>query len=220
MKKEQKVYLVVAVLGLLLAIGGVLYFKNYKKIDNVDVSSTKDQNQESNSEIDDSNNIVTDKAGTEEFNKYITDARTAFINKDYAKSLADYNKALGIFKADTVYAGMYTVYTAQGDWTNALSVLDKAIALKPSFTDYWIWKIGLLDEKTSTSFTDLKKVYNDALTKVDAKTKINIVTYFAGVAEDNNEIDESISLWQYAKILFPDNSLVFQAEIDRLNKLQ
>jgi hypothetical protein len=88
----------------------------------------------------------------------------------------------------------------------------------PGSTDYWSWKIELLDQKTNTSYEDLKLIYEEGLSKVDQKTKVNLVTRFAMVAEINDEKADAISFWEYAKTLFPANNKIYQSEIDRLSK--
>lgn len=134
------------------------------------------------------------------------------------KSLSYYSEALGLQKRDVVYTGMYTVYLAQENWMKALEMLNKAIELAPVYPDYWSWKIELLDQKTNTSYEDLKLIYEEGLSKVDQKTKVNLVTRFAMVAEINDEKADAISFWEYAKTLFPANNKIYQSEIDRLSK--
>lgn len=205
------------IIGLLIVFGSVYIYKN--KHENVDISSQNTTGIEGSSTEKDESTQINTSGGTnnEDFNTYITKARTEFVNKNYSESLSNYNNALSIMKSDVVYAGMYTVYTAENNWTEALTVLNKAIELKPSFTDYWIWKIGLLNEKMNTSFPDLKKIYDQAIIKVDNKTKINLITYFANVAEDSGEKEIAIDLWKEAQSIFPDNSFAYQKEIDRLS---
>lgn len=150
------------------------------------------------------------------FNAAMNAARKAFGQKDYASSLKYYQEALSYRNSDTVFAGMYTVFTAQQDWKRAAAAVDGAIAANPLFVDYWKWKIGLMDERTAASYADLKKVYEEGLGKVDAKYKVNLVTYFAGVSESNLEKAEAVKLWQYAETVYPQNNAVYQAEIARI----
>ena len=156
-------------------------------------------------------------------------ARTSFRNKAYLQSIVYYKQALTLQNTDTPYSGLFIVYGAQGDWVNAQKVLDSAIKINPLFVDYWISKLTVLDEKTSATYQELKNVYNEGLSKVDPKTKINLVTYFArlaearakraGIAENNGQITDAITAWTYAKQLFPENSSIYQGEIERLQNM-
>jgi hypothetical protein len=51
---------------------------------------------------------------------------------------------------------------------------------------------------------------------VNSQTKVNLVTQFARIAESNGERKEAIDLWTYAKTVYPENSSVYQQEIDRI----
>ena len=46
------------------------------------------------------------------------------------------------------------------------------------------------------------------------------MTQFAGIAENNWQTSEAISVWEYAKHLYPQNNAIYQAEIDRLRAMQ
>jgi len=154
------------------------------------------------------------------WNTAMDNARTAFGKGEYDKSIAFYNEALSYNKTDTVYSGLFVVYSAQNNIDQARIAIETAIKLNPLFTEYWKSKLAMLDEKTNVSYQDLKNIYTEGLLKVNPKTKIDLVTYFAGMAERNGEKSDAISLWEYAKNLYPANTSIYQAEVDRLNKLQ
>lgn len=226
---QQKInYLITGFIVLLLVILGIFYYQKNKKATLVPNNVPNSPLEESpKGEVD--NNTSTPaqtpplKRGTTaeinvKFNTAMANARTAFINKDYPQAIVYYNQALSYNKVDTVYAGLFTAYGAQGDWVKAQSAIDSAIKLKPTFTDYWVSKLTVLDEKTPASYQDLKNVYNEGLLKVNPETKIDLITYFATAAEKNGQISDAISLWTYAKTLYPQNSSIYQAEIDRLQK--
>jgi tetratricopeptide (TPR) repeat protein len=152
------------------------------------------------------------------FNLAMADARSAFARGDYVGAVAHYNKALAIQKSDFAYAGIYTVRTAQGDWTGAMIALDQAISVSPTNTDYWVWKLQILDEKMGTSFAEQKKVYEEGLIKTNPKTRVNLVTNFARIVETNGDDAYAVSLWQKAIELYPQNKDTYQSEIDRLEQ--
>lgn len=157
-----------------------------------------------------------DAIAVSNFDAAMKNARNAFLARDYKNAIKQYNQALRFKNDDTAYAGLFLVYGAQNDWKNARISIDKAIALAPANTDYYKWKIGMLDEKTDADYEALKAVYLDAIPKLNIKTKINLMTYFAGIAESNGQKQDAISFWQSAIETYPQNKAIYQAEIDRL----
>lgn len=156
---------------------------------------------------------------SEKYNTAIENARTAFVNKDYKGSVKFYKEAIKYRKEDhTAYAGLYVTYGAEEKWDLAMSSLDKAIELYPTSSDYWKWKMQLMDEKTDATYEELLAVLEKAFLEVEPKTKVNLVTYFAGVAEKEQKIDEAIAYWEQAKTLNPERKDIFQQEINRLKK--
>jgi len=153
------------------------------------------------------------------FDTALKNGSDAFLLGNYDQAISFYNQALAYQKSDVVYIRLYTVYNVQNDIPKAMSALESAIKVKPSFTDYWVTKIAFLDEKTSSTFLDLKKVYQEGLAKSDPKTKVNLVTSFAVVAEHNSQYSEAIALWEYAKVLYPNRQEMYQTEINRLKSL-
>lgn len=152
----------------------------------------------------------------QQFDAAMANASKAFVQGNYSTALKYYNEALSYKKSDLVYAGMFNVYSAQKDWLKAEETINKALALDATYTEYWKWKLILLDEKTDATFAELKKIYAEGLTKGNPKNKINLVTYFAGIAESNNEKTEAVALWEEAIRLNPVKESIYQAEIDRL----
>jgi tetratricopeptide (TPR) repeat protein len=150
------------------------------------------------------------------FNTLLANGAKAFTSKNYAEALKNYNEALTLSDSDVVYIRLHSVYSAQGNNTKALEMLNIAISKNPAYTDYWNTKLTFLDEKTDSSFADLQAVYQEGLTKVDSRTKINLVTHFARIAESAGNYAEAISIFEYAKTVYPQNAKVYQAEIDRL----
>lgn len=153
----------------------------------------------------------------QKFNDLMTNGSKAFLAKNYTEAIRIYNEALVLSPSDVVYIRLFEIYNIQGNVVQAQYMLNMAIVKNPSYTDYWNTKLVYLDEKTDTSFVDLKKIYNDGLVKVNIETKINLVTTFARIAESNKEYTEAIALFNYAKQENPENSSIYQQEIDRLN---
>ncbi|OGI88400.1 hypothetical protein A2995_00880 [Candidatus Nomurabacteria bacterium RIFCSPLOWO2_01_FULL_33_24] len=175
-------------------------------------------NQDNLGEIGEETSTASLSANEERFSFAMNNASKAFGKGEYDQAISYYNEALsqGSSKEDIVYAGLSTVYTAQNNIEQARIAIDKAIKFNPLYTEYWIWKLGLLDEKANLSFADLKRIYEEGLEKCDSRTKINLVTSFARLAENNEENDEAISAWEDAKEIYPLNKAIYQEEIDRL----
>lgn len=231
-----------SIAGLLLIIGGVIYYnKKEKTIEPVETNTpVKEEN------ITEENTVMTpepelteeevlqnkvNKVNTEElkaqeaakkakWNTAMNNARTAFGKGEYYQSVAFYNEALSYYNTDTGYFGLFFVYLAQNDIDRARVAIDASIKLNPFITEYWVSKLGMLDDKTNVSFLDLKKVYQEGLVKIDVKTKVNLVTFFAKIAESNKEYEDAIAAWKYAQELYPQNSSIYQVEIDHLSKIQ
>jgi tetratricopeptide (TPR) repeat protein len=221
MKRTITIVIIVAIL-----LGAGIYFYKTSQKNTTPVTSTESNQVAAEDAVSADPTIDAtegDKPGTvagestdSKFNKAMTLARKAFVASHFNEALDQYKKALKYDEDDTAYAGLYTVYAAQGKWVEALSMLDKAIALSVTNTDYYKWKIGLMDEKSDASFGSLRAVYEQALPVVDEKTKINLVTYFAGVAERNGEKSYAITYWKNASSIHPENKTVYQTEIERL----
>ncbi len=221
-EKIKKSVIIGGIILVVLILVGSFYFK--KTIKN---EEEKNIEGEQNSLVKEDDAVIANESKSQEtpvdaeakFNGAMLRAQTSFQKKEYARAISFYKEALIYKKSDVVYAGLYTVYSAQLDLIKAQDAIAAAIKLQPSYTDYWNWKIDLLDEKTIMSYQNLKTIYSEALSKVDSRTKINLVTHFARIAENNNEKDEAIALWKYAIEIYPSNSTIYQSEIDRLEQV-
>ncbi|OGI84398.1 hypothetical protein A3A92_02255 [Candidatus Nomurabacteria bacterium RIFCSPLOWO2_01_FULL_37_49] len=234
---KQTKSLIISIIVIVLIVGGIFYYQKNKRV----VAPAENENP--NTSTLEENLIPTPEPEAEEllqkkvneanaqelkaqasvkkaqWNNAMNNARTAFGRGEYDKALVFYNEALSYEKTDTVYSGLFVVFSAQNNIDQARVAIDAAIKLNPLFTQYWKDKLSLLNDKTNVSYQDLKNVYSEGLLKVDPKTKIDLVTYFAGVAERNGQKVDAISLWEYAKNLYPQNSIIYQGEIDRLQNM-
>jgi|SRR3989344_1676184 len=226
MTQEQR-NLIISVVAIALVVGGIFYFQGRSLKEPPQGPSLENPAPAPEPTAEELLQQKVNKANAEElkmqeavrkakWNTAMDNARAAFGKGEYDKSIAFYNEALSYKKTDTVYSGLFVVYSAQNNIDQARVAIEAAIKLNPLFTEYWKSKLAMLDEKTNVSYQDLQTIYSEGLLKVDPKTKIDLVTYFAGIAERNGQISDAISLWEYAKNLYPQNVLIYQAEIDRL----
>jgi tetratricopeptide (TPR) repeat protein len=230
MTSKQTKIIIIASLAIVLIAAGWFYYNKQQNstLSHVENNANISENDENKSNSNESSESVGKSSinsgdGTSvqithsaEFDTAMKNGSKAFQAGNYTQAIKYYNEALSYRDSDVVYARLFSIYLAQNNTSKAKAAIDAAIKLNPAYTDYWNSKIGLLDEKTNSSYQDLKNVYNEGLSKVNPKTKINLITYFATIAESNGEISDSISLWQYAQNLYPENRSVYQAEIDRL----
>lgn len=225
MNKKQYIIITIIVLVVIL-IGLGFYFKtNIQKMFSTqtdeDIINILQEPKPLEVNPDTSKSETPESPTTADINKFtqsMINARSAYNKKDYGTALRYYNEALIAKNSDVPYSGMYNVYLSEGNWVKAREVIDQAIKLNPLNAEYWKSKLTLLDEKTNTSFLELKKIYEEGLLKIDPRTKADLITHFALIAENNNEKTEAIALWQEAIKVYPDNKAMYQAEIDRLKQ--
>ncbi len=223
LNKDKTRNIIITVVVLILVVGGIFYYKISQK-NTTEVSGEKQEAEiinENKSILEENTNIPNNNpqiisVDKTKFDTLLQNGSKAFMDKNYSLAIKIYNEALVLDDSHIVYIRLYGVYNAQGEIKKAEDVLNKAIAKNPSYTDYWITKLLFLDEKMDMSFADLKMVYDDGMKKVDSRTKVNLVTVFARIAENKNEKQEAIMLWQKAIELHPENKDIYQAEIDRL----
>ena len=217
---KQTKSLIISIIVIVLIVGGIFYYQKNKRV----VAPAENENP--NTSTLEENLIPTPEPEAEELlQKKVNEANAQELKAQASVKKAQwnnamYNEALSYEKTDTVYSGLFVVFSAQNNIDQARVAIDAAIKLNPLFTQYWKDKLSLLNDKTNVSYQDLKNVYSEGLLKVDPKTKIDLVTYFAGVAERNGQKVDAISLWEYAKNLYPQNSIIYQGEIDRLQNMQ
>lgn len=232
MNKRKITYTVIILTVVAFLVAGVIYYYKHGKILKDETSETSEtvsgENILPDADTAQSNTTQSNTASVSSaeavnkanFNASMKNATTAFAATNYTAAIKYYNQAIKYIKSDSAYAGLFTVYGAQNKWKDAKIALDKAIEINPSYTDYRKWQIGMLGEKFGMQYDGLKTTYEKSLALVDSKTKVNLVTYFAGVAERNYQKADAISYWQYAISIFPANTAIYQSEIDRLNAIK
>ncbi len=219
--QEQKRTIIIVVVAVLLVVGGIFYTESKNKVDQdikdviVD-GEVIEAGKGAEAEVDANKPVVASDPNKAKFDQALINASSATIAGNHVQSIVYLNQALTYKNSDVVYARLYEAYNRQGNTAEALKAINKAIELNSDYTDYWNTKIVFMDEKTNASYAELKAVYNAGLAKVDTTTKINLVTSFASVSGRGGQIDEAISLWEYAKNLYPARAAMYQAEIDAL----
>ncbi len=224
--------IVIGVIAAVLIVGGFFYYKSIKNPDIEEKTTGLPESTENNGAAGGEEALEPSSSGANDpqirivappekakFDTAMSNGNKAFLSGNYSQAIVYYSEALTYNKTDVVHARLFAAYSAQNDTIKAQTAIDTAISLNPKYTDYWNYKLIFMDQKTDASYSDLKKIYTEALSKVDSKNKVNLVTHFAEIAESNGQKSEAISLWEYAKNLYPANTALYQAEIDRLRAL-
>jgi tetratricopeptide (TPR) repeat protein len=219
-QKSKKVFYIIVGLLVIFLFGFVLKTKNTNnKEELVDNSNTTTEQKEENKDI-----LAVPSTGVntlenlQQFNNAMNNATASSVKNDYNKAISYYDEALTYKKSDIAYAGLYTMYLNQKNWTKALDSIDQAISINPTVSDYWKWKILVMDEGLHYGFSSLRNVYELGYPKVKSEQKINLVTNFARLSENKGENQYSINLWQKAIELNPGSKTIYQSEIDRISK--
>lgn len=219
MQESKLQVLVGAVILLLAIIGGIYVYVGPNEIANY-FSDKKDAIVAwYNNEPYINTRNLSDDEKLSKYNEAMNVARQKFNDKKYNEARWAYLEAKLYMETEGVYAGLYTVYTAQEDWVSANFAVDQAIRVKELNADYWKWKLSLRDERFEDSFEELDKIYTDAQNKIDPRQRINLATHFARIAEGNGKISRAIELLEDAKEWAPDFADTYQQEIDRLEGL-
>lgn len=195
----------------LLVLAGAVYL-----IWNQVIHKEPAQNANSSIKVEENNIPGTE---TPEFNDKMREAQTAFGKGEYDRSIELYQEALKLVNSDKPYSGMYISYTAKKDWKSAETALNRAIAINERNHDYRKWKLSLLSEFTDTSFGELKNLYDEAMPKIDPRGRTDLTAHFARIAEKMGRQSVALELWKKAKELGPEGAVIYQKEIDRLEKL-
>ena len=89
------------------------------------------------------------------------------------------------------YTGMYSVASSAGKWNKALNSLEKAIALDELNTDYHIWKLEILEEKTKASNDTLMEEYEKAIDSVVTKDilKLNYSEFLERISNKEKALE-------------------------------
>ena len=163
---------------------------------------------------------VASSADIASYNQAMSDAQKAFGKGDNKTAIRGYTNAIRYSNTDVAHAGLYVTYSSMQRWSDAFRELNKAIDLNPLNSDYWRWKMTLVSERVGQTYQAVKAVYEDSLKKVDPKTKVNVVTHFAGMAEKYGNKADAVGAWQLAIALLPEKTSVYQAEINSLMATQ
>lgn len=134
---------------------------------------------------------------------------------EYKTSLEWLNKAVNIFPDKPLaYGQTGEVQRLMKDYDKATENFRKALALTPENANLWA---ALIDTyKVSNTYTaqGMKDLYEEALSKTNSS--INIVTLYAQFLQTNNDLPGAVKYWKIAIEKNPQDSALYQAEIDKI----
>ncbi|OGE75591.1 MAG: hypothetical protein A3I07_02760 [Candidatus Doudnabacteria bacterium RIFCSPLOWO2_02_FULL_42_9] len=157
----------------------------------------------------------------EKYEAYIVIGNQKYGLGQLGKAKEDYLKAerYNVENQAGVYTLLYQVELEMQDYESAKEHILKALELGAGTPDIWIKYITLMKEYFNANSEQLDKIFQDALAAVPDKTEIDIVTRYAQFLEETRNLKDAIGYWQKAIELFPLRKSLYQAEIDRLEKL-
>lgn len=231
-KKNIIAVVVIIVLLAAMAVGFWKYQKNYsqKSLPSGLVLADKQRNF-----TPDQRKIYTDKIvkakdylttlnpkqanfSNEQFNTYVFIGQQYHGLGEFQKAKEYYDKALAIRPTDEqATVGLSMVLIEAGEKDVAATLLQKALENNPKNYDVWIRYIDLR-ATLGASDQDLDSLYKQALEKTERY--IDVVTKYAEFQEKLGKVQEAIELWREAVKLYPDNAAMYNAEIQRLQRIK
>jgi tetratricopeptide (TPR) repeat protein len=164
-----------------------------------------------------------DVALEEEDDRKIFDAYMA-IGSQY-KLLSKYYKSVNAYDSAQLYnaeglphafTGIYGVASAAERWNKALWALDEAISLDDQNSDYWLWKLEIMEQKTKATTDEINAEYKRAVETLLSPERVVLV--YAGFLERIGKVGEA-KMTLGALLASGYNVSFVSAELDRLTAL-
>jgi tetratricopeptide (TPR) repeat protein len=129
-----------------------------------------------------------------------------------------YEKALQIKSDDAAaYNALYQTQLEMGDNLGAESSLKKALDLYPVSADAWRKYIQFEADIMHRDDNAINGLYIQAINKTNSN--VDIMTVYAQFLEKTGNLQAAKEYWQKAIIANPKGKKIYQAEVDRLDKL-
>lgn len=149
-----------------------------------------------------------------QIHNYIYIAQQYFGLGELQKSKEAYDFVLTLSaNQEQALVGLATIYNEIKDSASERSVLERAVEATPKNTDIWLRYITV-NKNSGATIDQISELYIQALEKTERHVDI-IVSYATFLGELGKKV-EAIKLWQEAKKKYPSNSVMYQAEIDKL----
>lgn len=109
------------------------------------------------------------------------------------------------------------LWAKAGDMTQAKHWLEEDLKLNPTNQNIWLRFIQI-NQNLGLQNGELANIYGQAL--LSTGSHIDVLTSAAKFEEQIGNISQAIEFWQQAKEKYPQNSTIYQQEIERLKPLQ
>lgn len=153
------------------------------------------------------------KATVQEDPKYLSDMTSALRYKSEGDmgNRSAYYTAIDIYKELVIYTdnkiwlpylNMGNIYKILGEYENADTAYDGGLKIASDATLY-LAKIELYQDYMKKSFSDVKKLYDQALSSTIENT--NLYINYASFLKKNKEYEDSLSIYKVLSERYPDN---------------
>jgi tetratricopeptide (TPR) repeat protein len=115
------------------------------------------------------------------------------------------------------YTGLFQVQVDRADYQGALKSISTAIEKAPTNPDIWKRYALLEKEHLNASNDTISSLYSEAVVKTNSN--IDIITTYADWLQDNGNLQASKEYWQKAIEINPKLKKIYQAQIDKIDKL-
>lgn len=115
-----------------------------------------------------------------------------------------------------IYVSLYLVFLDMTDYKSAETNIKKSIEKKSVNADAWKRYILLEVEKFQMPDVEIRKLYAQALQQ--AQPNIDVITDYAVYLEKVGDLEGAKEYWQKAIEAYPVNKVLYQQEIERLEK--
>lgn len=224
LKNKNKIITIIITVVTLILLGLFIFPQKKDKFDLENKEVTSDEIQSDNKSSNENIGVLNENKiigngsiNNEEVNKLYVQSVEQQLGKNFTGAKLSLEKALKLEPNNIYIMQSYAeLLNIIGDKTGALIWINKAISLKPNEINFWYSKFSIVNNKSGNSFGIKEAVYLDAIKLT--KNNTNMITAYASFLGNEGKKEESIKQWQKAIELVPEKKVIYQAEIDRLNK--
>ncbi len=214
-----------AILGIILLVGGFFGLQKYQQIQadkkyyvnrSYLTSAQRDQYHQKIS-ADEAKLAIATKPD-DRYNLYMDEGFQYYGLGELLVAKSLFLKAEALHpEQSSVYAALYQVELEAGNFKLAEEAIKKATDIYQSNPDYWQTYIGFEQNQMKASVEAVKALYAKALEKTQGASEI-LVSY-AQYLESLGDLVGALETMKAALAVQPNQSSLYQPEIDRLEKL-
>lgn len=222
--KKQIIFAIITCLIIILGVAGFILYSNYKHeaslIKYKDSKLTADEKKVFEDKLarDETTLSKKDLSSQERYDWLLDQGDNLYGLGRLADAEDAFQEAMEL-KPDMLaaYVRLFNVQVDRTNYKGAIKNIKKALDLRLENPDLWKKYIQLEIDKFNATNEQIKSLYSDAL--LNAKSNIDILTSYAAWLEKVGDLQKAKEYWQQAITINPDGKPIYQAEIDRLEKL-